>query len=227
MVDEARAGGKGLGKPQLGRALLALAPLLILWVVEATYHLHTAIFLALCFTMGELIFTFLRHKRVDRSSLVIGGLVLVSGGISLALDTGLLFKLKPAVVEAVFALVLIGSVFLGKSIFLDMAEKQLGRRIPLTRRDAFRGMTIRLGAALLLHAALVAVAAVWLPTEVWVFVKGVGTLIVLGLYLVGEMLYIRRVLRPRWAAQEAAARRRSQPDGHVDEVLGEADQEAP
>lgn len=197
--------------------LIALIPLIVFWVVESYASLTTALLAAMVFGIGESGYAYWRHGRVDRLTLASTVLVLVTGALGLIWNNGLLFKLKPAMIEIALAGGLFVSVWVGKPAMIVMVQQQLKRQLPPERLAYFRGVTWRMALLFVLHAALTAYAALELSTGSWIFVKGVGSLVMMGITLFGEMVYIRLVLRIRWAEAAPPHRQRRRPENRDDD----------
>ncbi len=81
------------------------------WV---TKDFNTAI-LVIMIAMGlQVIVTYALTRQVQKMLLISASLVIVLGGISLLLQNELIFKWKPTVLNWAFALVCVGSQFIGK-----------------------------------------------------------------------------------------------------------------
>ncbi|MCA9519432.1 MAG: septation protein IspZ [Myxococcales bacterium] len=181
--------------------LLSLVPLVVFWIVEAYAPLHVALIIAMLFGVGESAYSYWRHGAVDRLTMISTLLVLVTGALSLIFHSGVLFKLKPAIFEVLFAAMLLGSYAVGRPMLVALAKQQIGE-IPPSRVGYFGGVTLRMGINFLIHAGITVYAALRLSTGAWLFVKGVISYGMLGLQVAGEILYIRYILRPRWQSRD-------------------------
>ena len=82
-------------------------------------------------TLAQVGWSWLRRRRVEKLLLITAGLVLVLGGLTLILHNPIFVKWKPTAVNWLFALVLIGSFFIGKKPLL---ERMLGDQLELPTR---------------------------------------------------------------------------------------------
>jgi intracellular septation protein len=175
-------------------------PVVIFTVVEEVYGTWWGLIAGMVFGVGEILWEKISQKRVDPITWIGNGLILVLGGVSLFTKEGVWFKLQPAILETAMALLLIGSVLIGKPFLVLMANKQkLFDRVPEPvkpfLKDAFKGFTFRLGIFFLLHAALATWAALHWSTRAWAILKGVGFTLTLVAYMFAEMVVLRRSLR--------------------------------
>lgn len=192
----------GTRKQIVRTLLISLIPLIIFWIVEAYLGLVAGLIAAMVFALGELAWFYFREHRIDRFALMSAILILVLGGISLIFQKGIFFKLKPAVIEGVFAAILLISQLMGKPLLLTMATKQHGKGMLEGPRGKYlKGVNLRLGLFFLGHAGLTLYAALALSTSGWIFVKGVLQMILLGVLLLGEFLYTRFILAKRLAVE--------------------------
>lgn len=190
--------------------LLQLLPIVVFIAVDALVSDPVwAIVGALACVGGQALLFFLRERRLDRfvilDVLLIGGL----GGASLALHDELLFKLKPAILEAVMVPFLLFLALAGPRVL----QGYLGRytpgiavadpaRLPLLRR-----MLGGMATLVLLHAGLVVWAALRWSRQAWAWVSGPGFYVLL-VPMIGWALLLR--VRAR-RAQQAAPTRRAAP----------------
>lgn len=199
-------------KPQLRSLLLAgILPVVAFTVIEEYYGVVAGLVAGMVFGVGEIIWEKWREGRVSGLTWGGNGLLLVLGGVSLFTQEGLWFKLQPAIMEFLFAGILLGSVALGKPLMVELARKQgtippvdanavgVGPN-PVLRAltQAMRGMTLRMGALMLVHGGLTVWAALYWSTAAWAWLKGAGltgSIIALSL---AEAVLLRR------AAQRAA-----------------------
>jgi intracellular septation protein len=176
-------------------------PVVIFTLIEEQYGTLWGLVAGMVFGLGEILWELKTKKKVDTITWAGNGMLLALGGISLITQEGIWFKLQPALIEASMALVLWGSVLLGKPLLFNLAQKQGG--IPsdfekLARpgvgpvlKRAFQGMTLRLGLFFAVHGVLAAWAALHWSTGSWALLKGVGLTVSLIVYVVVESLILR------------------------------------
>ena len=77
-------------------------------------------------TAAQVLVMWLRERRVEKMHLAVLAIVVVFGGITLALDDEIFFKWKPTVVNWLFALVFLGSEFIGaKNVVRRLMESKV------------------------------------------------------------------------------------------------------
>ena len=133
----------------------------------------------------------LRHGRIEKLHLVTLVLVVALGGLTLALDDERFIKWKPTLVNWAFALVFLGSQFIG--------SKPIVRRLMESRVTLPDVAWVRLnigwtGFFVVLGAANLYVAYRY-STDVWVDFKLFGILALTVLFIVGQTAWLMRQVR--------------------------------
>ena len=141
----------------------------------------------------------LRHGRVEKLHLVTLGLVVVLGGLTLALDDERFIKWKPTLVHWGFALVFLGSQLVGsRPIIRRLMESQ----VTLTDQAWTRlnlgwtGFFVFLGAANLF-------VAYRFSTDFWVNFKLFGLLGLTAAFVIGQGGWLMRQVRQGHARIDA------------------------
>lgn len=180
-----------MNKQSLGLLFGGLLPVVAFTVIEDQFGLVWGVVAGMVFSVGEMAWEWARDRKISGLTLGVSLMILVLGGISLWANDGIWFKLQPALSEAALALLLFGSLALGKSFLLVALEKQ-GRPIPPPVAEALPGMTLRLGLFFAVHATLATWAAFHWTTSAWAMLKGVGFTGSFLVYMAFEILWIRR-----------------------------------
>jgi len=180
-------------------------PLLVFIAADALWGTEIGLAVAVASGIIELAVSYFREKTWDRFILLDTLLIVALGGISLLLRNDIYFKLKPALVELVFCLVLGVSVYSPVNIMLAMSRRYL-KNLPLgeeqmqpLRRSMKALLVIFLG-----HTALIVYAAFAMSLRAWGFISG-------GLfYILFALYFLLEWGRNRW-------RRRGMPAQPADE----------
>ena len=101
-----------------------LLPVIAFTVIEDQYGPVYGTIAGMIFGFGEIIYEKWRYNQVSKMTWIGNALILFLGGISIISQDGIWFKLQPALFEAGFAIILWGSLVMGKSLLAAMAEKQ-------------------------------------------------------------------------------------------------------
>lgn len=170
-----------------------LLPLIAFTIIEEKYGIVAGLFAGMGFGLGEIIFEWVKHRRVSTMTWSGNGILLLLGGVSLISSEGIWFKLQPALMEGAFAIALWFSCLLRKPLLVVMAEKQ-GQKFPEEVKQKLFGVTWRTGLFFAIHAGLATWAAIDWSTTNWALLKGVGLTISFVVYLVLEVFYLRHAL---------------------------------
>jgi intracellular septation protein len=119
----------------------------------------------------------IRHRKVSSMALISGVLVLVFGGLTLAIQDEAFIKWKVTIVNWLFAAGFIATMFFGEKTLI---ERMLGENVQL-ERPVWRKLNLAWAAFFLAVGALNLYVAYQYSTDVWVNFKLFG---VLGLTLV-------------------------------------------
>ena len=133
----------------------------------------------------------LRHGRIERLHVITLVLVVALGGLTLALDDERFIKWKPTLVNWAFALVFLGSQFIGsRPIVRRLMESRITLPDPAwTRLNlGWTGFFVLLGAANLYVAHR-------FSTDVWVDFKLFGILVLTALFILAQTLWLMRQVR--------------------------------
>ena len=149
----------------------------------------------------QLLFFYIREKRLDKMTLLDTGLILAMGGVSFFSGNDLFFKLKPALIELVMVALLFVVAFFSPRLLLTMTGRLMqgmeitDMHLKLMQRNA-RGMFL----LFLLHTILIAYAAFALSKEAWAFISGGLFYILAGAYFV--FIFISGRLKRRQMLRE-------------------------
>ena len=178
-------------------------PLLVFIVADALWGTEVGLIVAVAFGLIELLVSYAREKTWDRFVLLDTLLIVAMGGVSLLLDNDIFFRLKPAIVELVFCLVLGVSVYSPLNIMLVLSRRYLkGMEIGAEQVRAMTRSMKTLFFIFLGHTLLIVYAAFTMSLAAWGFISGGLFYILFAAYFLVEWVRNRRNAR---RAQAAAA----------------------
>jgi intracellular septation protein A len=154
--------------------LTQLLPLVVFIVVDALVtDVRWSIACAVVFAVGQLGYTWLRQRRLDWFVLVDVGLIVGLGGVAIAFDNDLFFKVKPAIIEGL-SIVLVVALVLAPDRFL---LGYFGRMMPTLRPEALgvmKSMLVWMALFTAVHVAAVLYTAFRSSKQTWAWVSGPG-----------------------------------------------------
>jgi intracellular septation protein len=152
--------------PQLLKLAVELGPLLVFFLTNARAGIYwgTATFIAA--TIASLIASRALFGRIPTMPLVSGVFVIVFGGLTLYLHDELFIKLKPTIVNSIFAAILFGGLAAGHSLLKHI----FGDVFRLTD-EGWRKLTLRWACFFVVLAGLNEIVWRHFSTDAWVSFK--------------------------------------------------------
>lgn len=153
-------------KPQLIKLALELGPLLVFFFVNSRLD----IFAATAWFMGAMVLSlalsWLLLRKIAIMPLVTGAVVLVFGTLTLLLQDDTFIKMKPTIVNSLFAITLLGGLVFGKSLL-----KYVFGEVYKLKPEGWRKLTLNWGLFFVFLA--VSNEVVWrlFDTDTWVAFK--------------------------------------------------------
>jgi intracellular septation protein len=131
------------------------------------------------------------QRRVPLLPLITAAVVAVFGGLTLWLQDDTFIKMKPTIVQALFAAILLG----GLAFRRPLLKPLLGRMMPPMPDPAWRQFTLRYALFFIAMAGLNEVVWRTQTTDVWVTFKVFGITVLTLLFILAQMPFIVRESR--------------------------------
>lgn len=163
-------------------------PILLFFIAYQLYDIYVATAVAIAASALQIGYLWLFGKKIEKMHLVTLGLLIIFGGLTLALRDPLFIKWKPTVVNWLFAAVFLGSQFIGKK---SMIERMMGHAIELPVRIWTR-LNISWGVFFLVSGILNLYVAFNFAEETWVNFKLFGMLGLTILFVILQSFYMAR-----------------------------------
>ena len=167
-LSDASAGPQ-LDRKQIIKFVVELGPLLVFFFVNSHYGIFEGTAAFMVATVVSLIASRFFLGRIATMPLVTGVFVLVFGGLTLYLQDDHFIKMKPTIVNGLFAAILLGGLYFDR-LFLKTV---FGDVMRLTR-EGWRILTIRWALFFVLLAILNEVMWRMFSTDTWVTFKVFG-----------------------------------------------------
>ena len=153
------------------------------WLKPATHYVPLVVFLVVYFTTDSLTATaaiivaslaalavsYLVARRVPMLPLLAAGLLAIFGGLTLFFEDDFFIKIKPTIVQILFAVAIYGSLKMGKPVL----KLLIGSAFPM-REPAWATLSLRYALFFLVMAALNEVVWRTQSTDFWVTFDTVG-----------------------------------------------------
>jgi len=169
------------------RFFLDFSPLLGFFLAYRFSGLLAATAVLIVCTLISLGVTYVQEKRVAMMPLISGVSVTLLGGLTLFLQDEYFIKIKPTLVNLVFASILLGGLYFRKSLF----KYVLGHAFQLTD-EGWRQLSFRWGVFFVFLAGLN--ECIWrnFPTDFWVNFKVFGMLTLTLAFTFAQLPLIKR-----------------------------------
>jgi intracellular septation protein len=175
------------GRKQVMKLLVELGPLIVFFTVNARAGIFwgTACFMAA--TIVSLVASRALLGRVPTMPLVTGVFVIVFGGLTLWLKDDLFIKLKPTIVNSLFATILFAGLYTNR-LFLKTV---FGDVMRLTE-PGWRKLTVRWGCFFVFLALLNEVVWRSFSTDAWVSFKVFGVMPLTMAFAIAQVGLLKR-----------------------------------
>jgi len=135
------------------KIIIDFLPIVLFFVVYKNYGIYPAIYSMIAATAVQILFTKISTGKYEKSHLITFALLVIFGGITLAFNDPAFIMWKVSVLYVVFALVLIGSIYIGEKTLL---QRMLGKEISIPK-NTWKNVTWLWGFGFLVIAVINAI----------------------------------------------------------------------
>jgi len=164
--------------------LPGILPLFVFVVADELWGTMVGLYVAIGFGFTELTFTYIKSRKIEKFIIFDIGLLVVLGSISVLLQDEIFFKLKPALIELIFAAIIGFSVFSSRNIIFEMSSRYLKNVSMPASVQVKMNKTLKVVLIItVFHILLVVYSAYFMSKEAWAFISGVlFYLLILGYF---------------------------------------------
>ncbi|MDJ0738491.1 MAG: septation protein A, partial [Gammaproteobacteria bacterium] len=179
------------------KLLADLFPVILFFIAYQLYDIYVATLVAIIAAAAQVVYYKVRHGKAENVQLVTLGLLVLFGGLTLALRDPTFIKWKPTVVNWLFAV-----AFLGSQLFMQrsLLQRMMDHAITLPD-DAWKRLNVAWIAFFFAMGVLNLFVAYSFSEEIWVNFKLFGFLALTLLFLLAQGFYLARHME----AEEPAA----------------------
>ncbi len=173
------------------KLVLELGPLVVFFLANSRFGIFTATGVFMAVTVVSLIASKLILKKIPIMPLVTGCFVLVFGALTIYLHDDLFIKVKPTIINLLFAVALAGGLYFGRSLMKIL----LGDVIKL-QDEGWRKLTMRWAAFFLFLAILNEIVWRGFSTDSWVAFKTFGIMPITFLFMMAQIGLLQKYQLP-------------------------------
>jgi len=175
------------------KLLPGLLPIFVFILVDEFWSTEAGLVVAVVFGVGQLGYVFIREKRFDRFVFFDTLLLVALGGISIALNDEIFFKLKPALINLIFCAILGFSAFSSKNLLMMYTQRYMGdMKMPIGAEKAMQYTMKILFWMMIGYTLLIVYSAFYLSKEVWAFISGGLLYVLFALFFAWQYLSTKR-----------------------------------
>ena len=171
------------------KQLFEFFPLIVFFVVyyKSDKDLYLSITAVIIATLISLVALYIKERKISTMMLVSTVILVVFGGLSIFLKNDIFFKMKPTIINALFAIILIGSTFFNKPVL----KMLLNSSMKLT--DQGWSLMNKLWSGFFIFLALLN-EIVWRTqtTDVWVNFKVFGIMGITIIFTIVQIPILKR-----------------------------------
>lgn len=170
------------------RMFFDFLPIILFFIAYKLYGIYTATVVVMVATAVQAAVMWFLYKRVEKMLLFSLALILVLGGATLLFHDEAFVKWKPSVLNWAFALVFLGSQYIGQKTII---ERMMGQNISLPA-----AIWTRLNLSWVIFFATLGFANIYVAfnfdTDTWVNFKLFGMMGLTLAFIIGQAVYLSR-----------------------------------
>ena len=169
------------------KLLIDIGPLAVFFIFYTRSGLQASILPFMIATVIAVIISYILEKKIPIMPTVGAGIVLVFGGLTIYFDNEVFFKMKPTIINLLFAAILYGGIMIKKPLLKIL----LGAALKL-KEEGWRILTLRWIGFFIALAILNEIVWRTQSTDVWVNFKVFGILPITFLFTMIQFPLIKK-----------------------------------
>jgi intracellular septation protein len=167
---------------QLTKIVLEIGPLVVFFLSNAYFGIFYATAAFMIATVFSLSVTYILYKKVAAMPLITGVFVMIFGGLTVYLQNDTFIKVKPTIVNCLFAGLMFGGLAFGRPLL-----KLLFQDVFQLRDDGWTKLTFRWGCFFVVLAVLNEIVWRNFSTDTWVSFKVFGIMPLTFIFAMSQM----------------------------------------
>ncbi|MEM1399790.1 MAG: septation protein A [Pseudomonadota bacterium] len=199
-TQETTAPAPAAGANQWTRLALEIGPLVAFFITNGRYGIMVGTAVFMVATAISVVISLVHEKRVPFMPIIGCAFVMLFGGLTLWLDDALFIKIKPTVVNLLFAAILLIGAMVGR----HPLKLMMGSVLDL-KEEGWRILTLRWGIFFIVLAVINEVVWRNFSTDFWVSFKLFGLMPLTLLFGLAQIPVIMRYQEPESGQADAAS----------------------
>lgn len=183
------------------KMLFDFLPILLFFVAYKLSDIYVATAVIIIATILQVAWTWVYQRRIENMHLITLAFVVVLGGATLLLHDETFIKWKPTVVNWIFALVFLGSQFIGSK---PIVQRLMESQVTVTTEKVWTRLNLGWASFFGLMGFINLYVAYNFSTDFWVNFKLFGMLGLTIVFIVLQSMYLMQYLVPEENATEIA-----------------------
>jgi len=171
----------------LYKLLIDIGPLAVFFIFYTRSGLQASILPFMIATVIAVLFSYILEKKIPIMPTVGAGIVLLFGGLTIYFDNDVFFKMKPTIINVLFALILYGGILINKPLLKYL----LGAALKL-EETGWKILTQRWIGFFIALAVLNEIVWRTQSTDVWVNFKVFGILPITFIFTMTQFPLIKK-----------------------------------
>lgn len=172
---------------QLIKLAIEIGPLILFFVTNAKAGIYTATGVFMVAIVIALTLSYILDRKLAIMPMVTGVVVLVFGGLTLYFNDDTFIKIKPTIINSLFASVLLGGLFFNKT-FLSVVFGEVFKLEP----EGWRILTFRWGLLFIFLAIVNEIVWRNFTTDQWVSFKVFGIMPITMVFALAQMKVLNK-----------------------------------
>ena len=169
------------------KLLIDIGPLAVFFIFYTRSGLQASIIPFMLATVIAVIFSYILEKKIPIMPTVGAGIVLIFGGLTIYFDNDVFFKMKPTIINVLFAVILYGGILVNKPLLKYL----LGAALKL-EETGWKMLTQRWIGFFIALAVLNEIVWRTQSTDVWVNFKVFGILPITFIFTMTQFPLIKK-----------------------------------
>ena len=171
----------------ISKLIIDIGPLAVFFIFYSRSDLKSAIIPLMIATIIAVLFSYIMEKKIPIMPTVGAFIILIFGGLTIYFDNEVFFKMKPTIINLLFALILYGGVIVKKPLFKFL----LGAAIKL-EDEGWKILTQRWISFFIALAIINEIVWRTQSTDIWVNFKVFGILPITFIFTMTQFPLIKK-----------------------------------